>query len=251
MSQSDRSAEALEKSHLWDLLFWSFFLSQGYEGLQRSIFEYIKLQHPELRINPQHTKTMINEFAAKMRTFIPKTTEPTKSVRHFAIDEDNDISYTCSRQMIELAFILNPVETILSTTWNRVATFFAPKTIEKRKEEHRTRVAKRILQMMLDRDQLYLSGTNSRGRRGKLSGKEHHSFLTDPWLSHIEHFIIDGHRLGVPEYDALHDELAFLARKRMHDRHDSFATKYHAMIRKRNKNRAAQENIARQEIEDR
>lgn len=207
--------DASKEQQLWRICFWSFFLSQGDPGLQHNLLKYVRGKNAELHLTHDDLERMQGIFEKRLRAFIPKT--PKIEAAHFAVPLDSQIresTNTVSRHMHNL--------------------FCEPQP-----PLDRAKLLTRIPQQMLTRDREFFC---SQTHRPEKSMTPDQSFLTDPWLSHVEYFLVEGHPINVPEYDALFEELRPMVKQLLEDPESTFRKDYDEMLYVRNANRKGLEN---------
>lgn len=206
--------ETLKEQQLWRIFFWSFFLSQGFASLQQNLFEYVREHNPQLRITHDDLEEMQSVFVKRLRAFIPKTLQ--EEGAHFAIALDSQIGASTNT-------VLGQVHNLFCEPGSRT---------------DQNKLLTKILHQMLTRDRDFLM--KKIHRPGK-STSHNQTFLTDPWLSHVEHFLVEGHSINVPEYDALFEELRPMAKRLLQDPKSKFTQDYKDMLSVRNANRVCAE----------
>lgn len=176
-----------------NLAYFSFKFSQGNNYLQKEIFEYLHILHPQLRIDDAK-KQLISERTKKMVD---------KYLTHAP----------------ETAHGMNPKPKIFHVSLSQGKPFASEKEMEKIKEEE---LQKRMDQMqeafnstttvqissitirIIDNDFLNLY------ERGGLKDRSHpktDNSANDPWASHICHYALNGNPTGIEEFNRMFQDV--------------------------------------------
>jgi len=170
------------------LLFLSYRFSQGLPSLQKNIFRYIKVCHPEWRIDDA-LKEQIYERSEKIFIDYMKIAKGKghASVAAGGADIDEEvIKKDLSRELNEMSHIFS-------------------KGAEDVDETLKHRVREDIAIGLITRDYEFLSREKGRPRSSdEQQGKGVHA---DPFLSHLCYYGIEGHKTGSEEYDQMFSDV--------------------------------------------
>lgn len=158
----------------------SFQFSQGSVAIQRNLFEYLKMQHPDLSL-PAETECENEQLArAWLRAASAIVENP---ARHVPVDTE--------RKYGALMEMLNAAEDVLN--------------YDLLKHDHRAQLVATLAQQIVERDAHFLRKPAGRDYTpgASASSAAHFNPYRDPWRSDVCYFGLLGKTTGQADFDAL------------------------------------------------
>lgn len=182
--ESEQQEEPLTVEYASKLLFLSYRFSQGKTELQKKIFQYIHLLHPDWRINNDTYRKTREKVEPVIKKFILE-----KRGQYYIRSTESEIEASIESELQEMRFS------------------FAGETVEDRKK-----IVETLALTILDRDRRYLiilplidpklSG------RPRENNQEKVTSAIDPYLSQLCYYGFLDHKTGTEEYDLMFQEIS-------------------------------------------
>lgn len=158
-----------------EILYWSFFYSQGNKDLQMQIFAYIARKHPEWKISPQEEVSLRKLTKERVSKFF----------QHGIHEEQGDFSITDESDARCTEFLTALNEGVLRRVEPDIPELIIQPSV-------RTYTTKELLVKLIDRDYKYLNV----GRPLPKGAKED---AVRPFMSHFVNYILAGERVPGPQ----------------------------------------------------
>lgn len=176
--EDKEDVEYIDNEKAKKLLFLSYRFSQGKSELQYNIFEYLHDIRPRWRIGEKELPELQKALEETIQKYFGKSKDillhPSSPMRDTVV-----IQESIKTEVKEFAEILN----------------------DKKEKINREEILSRIITRMIQGDSIFLSQKEGRERRATEGRKK--SEHTDPWLSHLVYYGIQGHETGAEEYNQM------------------------------------------------
>lgn len=191
----ESSHEPLSAERASNLLFLSFKFSQGRTEIQKLLFQWLKANHPEWRIDDQ-----LAEKVSKLATVMAeKVIKP--------IDDFADVADATQPGRYHGGMRADAVEDAIKDQLGEMGSVF-----ENKEPLEKDRLISDLTEKIVSRDLELVSRPKGRPRRW--TSLEQRRPATDPFLSHFCYYALEGHRTGDTLYDELFREIREHAKKR-------------------------------------
>lgn len=171
-------------AYLENILFNTYYFSQGTSDLQKDIMQYIHKIRPTWSVSDEIGSEVFSLNQDRIRRFLthsqhsPVAAKPNHSVVHPAIEKETDIPEETQTRVEQFKDIVN------GNYDNR---------------ESVSNLLNRITIRIIKRDFHWLYEKNGRPRRHSNTT----SPQTDPWLSHFFYYALEEHSTGIKEFDEM------------------------------------------------
>lgn len=163
------------------LFFLSFRFSQGIPKKQQHIFKYLALEHPNWRMSKRFIDDVKTRVTPRIKKFLVGSKKSTMHSTETDTD-DKTIESTIRSELDEMTSIFN----------------------RKDKTESREALLLIITEGIIQLDNHYLVHVD--GRTRKTIGEQQHVSVSDPYLSHLCYYGLEGNKTGAEEYDKMFQE---------------------------------------------
>lgn len=199
-ADAEKQDEPLTAEKATKLFFLSYRFSQGDIISQKSIFRYLKATHPAWHID----NTLRDELEKKAKPiFIKYLRSAERAPRHVQASgeplEEENIEKSVENESAMMQHVFSGEE-------EGEATEFTAD--EKSAEQIKKKAIREVATNIILRDWKYLEKNKGRSRphTSDAQGRET-TPLYDPFLSHLCYYGIEGRSAGMPEYDAMFQDV--------------------------------------------